>query len=147
MIALKMKVVLATTFALYLKAHRHHWNVMGPDFAQYHSYLGDLYTELFGAVDPLAEIVRTTGELAPGSFEEYFELSEVVSGESDLTNPLQMINELIEDNQVTIEVLKDAFETSEEEGTYDISDALAGRIAAHRKHGWMLNSFVNKQQV
>ena len=147
MIALKMKVVLATTYAFQLKAHKFHWNVMGPDFAQYHDYLGELYGEVFGAVDMLAEIIRTTGELSPGSFEEFIELSEIISDESDVTNPLQMINELIEDNKVLLDVLNDAYEVSEEEDTFDISDALAGRIAAHRKHGWMLHSFLNKQQV
>ena len=147
MIALKMKVVLATTYAFQLKAHKFHWNVMGPDFAQYHDYLGELYEEVFGAVDMLAEIIRTTGELSPGSFEEFIELSEIISDESDVTNSLQMINELIEDNKVLLDVLNDAYEVSEEEDTFDISDALAGRIAAHRKHGWMLHSFLNKQQV
>jgi len=29
----QMKVVLASTFSLYLKAHGFHWNIEGPDFA------------------------------------------------------------------------------------------------------------------
>ena len=142
-----MKVVLATTYAFQLKAHKFHWNVMGPNFGQYHDFLGELYGEVFGSVDMLAEIIRTTGELSPGSFVEFAELSMIDSDESEITEPLQMLNELIEDNKVLLEVLNDAYDVSEEEETFDISDALAGRIAAHRKHGWMMHSFLNRQQV
>ena len=42
----RMKVVLATTFALYLKAHNFHWNVEGPNFPQYHEFFGNLYEEI-----------------------------------------------------------------------------------------------------
>ena len=38
----KMKVVLADSFTLYMKAHGYHWNVIGPDFPQLHDFLGDL---------------------------------------------------------------------------------------------------------
>lgn len=50
----QMKVVLADTFTFYLKAHNFHWNVEGPDFQQYHSFLGDLYGEVWGATDAIA---------------------------------------------------------------------------------------------
>jgi starvation-inducible DNA-binding protein len=62
-----LKKAQATTFALYLKAHNFHWNVEGPDFAQYHSFLGDFYEEVFGAVDTIAELIRTLDAYAPGS--------------------------------------------------------------------------------
>jgi len=55
----QMKVVLADTFAMYLKAHMFHWNVTGPNFPQLHEFFGDLYEELHGAVDPIAEQIRT----------------------------------------------------------------------------------------
>ena len=57
-----LKVALADTFALYLKAHYFHWNVTGPDFHEYHEFLSNFYEEVYGAVDPLAELIRTTGE-------------------------------------------------------------------------------------
>ena len=53
-----MKIVLADTFALYLKTHQFHWNVEGPDFPQYHEFLENLYTEVYGSVDKIAEEIR-----------------------------------------------------------------------------------------
>ncbi len=147
MIANNIKVVLATTFTFYLKAHKFHWNVMGPSFAEYHTYLGDLWEETFGAVDTIAEVIRTQGEFAPGSYAEFEDLSPVKSSESEVSNPAQMIKELASDNKVLLNVLAEAYRVSEEEGTFDISDMLAARMAAHRKHDWMLNSFLNRQAI
>jgi len=57
---LALKKVLADTFGMYFKAHAYHWNVVGPDFSQYHDFFGKLYEELFGAVDAIAEHIRAT---------------------------------------------------------------------------------------
>ena len=72
-----MKKVLADTFALYLKAHNYHWNVEGINFPQYHEFFGNLYEELHGAVDPIAEEIRSLDTYAPGSFTRFMELTEI----------------------------------------------------------------------
>ena len=46
-----LKIVLADTFTMYFKTHSFHWNVIGPNFNDYHAFFGTLYTELHGAVD------------------------------------------------------------------------------------------------
>jgi starvation-inducible DNA-binding protein len=145
MIAQNLKTVLATTFHFYLKAHKFHWNVIGSDFAQQHEFLGDLWEEVFDAVDPIAEMIRTQGEFAPGSFQEYLELSHIADPTEEDSNGQVMFEILSADNEVVIEVLTIAYQVSESEMTFDISDMLAQRIAAHRKHGWMLASFLNRQ--
>ena len=145
MIAQNLKTVLATTFHFYLKAHKFHWNVIGNDFAQQHEFLGDMWEEVFAAIDPIAEAIRTQGELSPGSFQEFLELSQIADPTEDDTNGQVMFEILAADNETVIEVLTDAYQVSEQDMTFDISDMLAQRIAAHRKHGWMLASFLNRQ--
>ena len=61
------KKVLADTFVMYMKAHSYHWNVIGPDFPQLHDFFGNLYEELHGAIDPLAEHIRALDAFAPGT--------------------------------------------------------------------------------
>lgn len=146
MISENLKTVLATTFVFYLKAHKFHWNVMGNDFAQQHEFLGSLWEETFAAVDPIAEAIRTQGQFAPGSLVEFSELSGIPDSPDDISTGLQMFQILLEDNEELIEILKEAYDVAESERAFDISDMLAERIAAHKKHGWMLNAFLNKQQ-
>lgn len=146
MIAQNLKVVLATTFHLYLKAHKFHWNVIGSDFAQHHEFLGNIWEEVFSAVDPIAEAIRTQGELSPGSFQEFLELSVLEDdGGEELTNGQVMFERLLADNTATISVLMDAYSVAETDMAFDISNMLAERISAHRKHGWMIASFLNRQ--
>ena len=86
-----MKVVQASVFALYLKAHNYHWNVEGPDFAQYHSFLEGIYNELWLSVDAIAEHIRTTKAYVPGSFARFKELS-VVDDELNVPTALSMMS-------------------------------------------------------
>jgi len=138
-----LKKAQATTFALYLKAHNFHWNVEGPDFAQYHSFLGDFYEEVFGAVDTIAELIRTLDAYAPGSFSRFQQLS-TIEDELSVPKGIVMIARLYADNQRVIATLNDAYRMAESAGKLGISNALQDRITVHEKHGWMLRSFTKE---
>ena len=135
----EMKVSLATTFAFYLKAHGFHWNVEGPDFPQYHEFLGNIYEEAFGAVDPIAEHLRTLGAYAPASFLRYKELT-LVSDEVNIPGPMSMMKKLTDDNQTIIEQLTKTQALAEKNKKMGLANFLQDRIDAHEKHGWMLRS-------
>ena len=135
----EMKVSLATTFAFYLKAHGFHWNVEGPNFPQYHEFLGDLYEEVFGAVDPIAEHLRTLGAYAPASFLRYKELS-LVSDEVNIPAAMSMMKKLTDDNATIIDQLTKTQATAEKNKKMGLANFLQDRIDAHEKHGWMLRS-------
>ena len=135
----QMKVVLASTFAFYLKAHNFHWNVEGPDFAQYHGFLGDLYEEVFGAVDPIAEHIRTLNAYAPGSLSRFSQLS-VIDDQINIPNAIKMIKELeLDNNKLKGELIK-AYKLAEAANEAGLSNFLQDRIDIHAKHGWMLRS-------
>lgn len=135
-----MKKVLADTFALYLKTHNYHWNVEGPLFAQYHEFFGDLYEELFGAVDPIAEEIRALDTYAPGSFTRFKELTDI-EDEMTIPSPMEMCKRLSEDNQKVIDSLNMLFKLANEFDKQGLADFIAGRIDKHNKHAWMLRSF------
>ena len=135
-----LKKALADTFALYLKAHNFHWNVEGADFAQYHEFFGDLYEEIYGAVDPTAEQIRTLDTYAPGSLSRFSELTDI-EDELMTPDPREMCRRLAVDNQKVLATLNMAFKMADNYDKQGIADFLAGRIDAHEKHAWMLRSF------
>ncbi len=57
--------VLADTYTLYLKTHNFHWNVEGPMFNTLHLMFMDQYTELWNALDAIAERIRSLGYPSP----------------------------------------------------------------------------------
>ena len=127
-----LKSLLAETFSLYLKAHHYHWNVMGPDFAQYHDFLGELYQEVHGAVDMIAENIRVLGELAPGNL-----------GAQDVsmyTDPHLMVVDLMMDNEKVLRLLNSSYKLAESMDRLGISNFLQDRLTAHEKHHWMMQA-------
>jgi starvation-inducible DNA-binding protein len=137
----EMKVSLASTFSFYLKAHGFHWNVEGANFPQYHEFLGNLWEETFGAVDPIAEHLRTLEAYAPASLSRYTELS-IVKDELNIPSAMSMMVKLKDDNAAIIEQLTKTQALAEQNKKMGLANFLQDRIDAHEKHGWMLRSII-----
>lgn len=135
-----LKVALADTFAFYLKAHGFHWNVTGPNFAEYHKFLGDVWEETFDAVDVIAEGIRTLDSFAPGSLSRFKELA-TIQDETKIPSAEEMISILEADNKKLLATLHKAYMIAEKDMKHGISNFIQDRITAHEKHGWMLRSF------
>jgi starvation-inducible DNA-binding protein len=138
-LAKSAKIAFASTFSFYLKSHQFHWNVEGSDFYQYHKLFGKIYEEVFDSIDDFAEKIRSMGARMPGSYTRFSMLT-LIEDETAVLTKDQMVAELIQDNEKMIEILKMVFEMSEAAGEYGFSDFVAGRMDAHRKHGWMLTA-------
>ena len=76
-IAVGLSRVLADTYSLYLKTHNFHWNVEGPMFNTLHLMFMDQYTELWNALDAIAERIRSLGYPAPGTGKEFARLTSI----------------------------------------------------------------------
>jgi len=142
MLADDLKTLLATEYAFVIKAQNFHWNVEGPDFAQYHQFFGDLYSEVYeNTIDQTAEYIRTLDVYTPGSFERFVELS-VITGQTKIPRAMLMIQELADDNTALLQILTQTFKSAVDENNEGIANFIAERLDAHNKHGWMLRSFL-----
>lgn len=147
MLADNLKVLLASSYAFVIKAQNFHWNVEGPDFPQYHEFLGNLYAEVYdNAIDKSAEYIRVLGGYTPGSITRYAELSQI-QDQTKIPRAELMIFELQQDNQKLLEMWKETFPVAEQENEQGICDFIASRIDAHGKHAWMLRSILMKQRA
>lgn len=133
------KVAFATEYSFYLKAHNFHWNVEGPDFKQYHDLFGVIYEEVYGSIDTFAEQIRALGTYVPASYTRFSMLTQIEDETAILPKSI-MVQTLLEDNEKIIKILKLVFQQSEANQEFGFSDFIAGRIDAHRKHGWMLRA-------
>lgn len=136
----QMKTVLASAFSLYLKAHNYHWNITGPNFDQYHTFLGTLYTEVWGSVDLYAEHIRALGVFCPGSLKRFSELSKI-SDEIAVPSAKFMFIRLAADNEVLLDELKTAADLAEQLKERGVLNFLEGQIDIHETLQWKLKSF------
>lgn len=135
----RMKTVLATSFAFYLKAHYYHWNVEGINFSQYHEFFGKLYEEVHEAIDPIAEQIRALDAYAPGSLQRFKELSSVLD-ETSIPSAMIMCQRLMEDNDKVLSDLTFAYTEAEAKKELGLANFLQDRIDIHKKYRWMLKA-------
>ncbi len=127
--------LLADTYAVYLKTHGYHWNVRGPNFASLHTLFMTQYTEMWNAIDLVAERIRALGELAPQGYGAFGKLSGIQDGDPSKSADT-MLQELLADHATLIATAKAA-----REGADDVTAAVIdARIDAHQKHAWMIRA-------
>jgi len=134
-----LRQLLAEVFTVYFKSHSYHWNVEGPDFAQYHEFIGEFYNDLWGSVDTIAELIRTLDVYAPPSLARLMAYSKIDEGES-IPDAKTMLVNLKKDNDKLLAILLQAYNVAEKDGSIGISNHLQTRLEAHEKHGWMLRA-------
>lgn len=134
-----LKVVLADTFTMYFKSHAYHWNVIGPNFPEYHEFFGDLYGELHGAVDTIAEQIRAVNSFAPSSLDRLKELTRIQEADTIPTSD-RMFQILINDNNIVLDSLKQAYDLADKNEELGLANFLQDRMDIHKKHGWMLRA-------
>ena len=138
-LAEEMKVLLADTFALYLKAHNFHWNVVGKDFHQYHAFFGEIYKQLHDAVDLVAEEIRQLGVFVPGSLGRFQALT-AIKDEVQVPECNDMVSKLYNDNQKVLATLEKVYKLAEDNQTYGLSNFIQDRMMEHQRLAWQLSS-------
>lgn len=143
MLADQLKVLLSSVYAFAIKAQYFHWNVEGDNFPQYHEFFANLYEEVNGSIDVIAEHIRTLDTYTPGSLSRFQELS-IIEDQTMVPRAELMMAELLSDNEKMLKLLNHCFEVAGQEKARGIENYLAERIDAHSKHGWMLKSILKK---
>ena len=138
-LVISLKKTLADTFTFYLKAHNYHWNVEGPDFFQYHNLFETIYAEVYGAVDVIAEEIRKLDSYTPGSLER-FKMLTTISEDAKIPTAMGMAQNLLESNSVVLDQIAQTYELAEQAGAHGLSNLMAERQDAHKKHAWFLKS-------
>jgi len=134
--------LLADTYILYLKTHNFHWNVEGPMFNTLHQMFMDQYTEMWTALDQIAERMRALGAYAPGSYKRYAELSSISEFDGDSLPARDMILQLLKGHEALSKTARSIFAPAEEGGDEATLDLLTQRLQIHEKTAWMLRSLL-----
>ncbi len=136
----KLKVVLASAFSLYLKAHNYHWNVTGSNFGEYHQFFSDYYTAVHASTDLYAEHIRMLGAYSPGSLKRFSELTRIAD-ETAIPGAKFMFVRLASDNQLFLNELRDLADMAETMGERGLVATLETQIQYHEKMQWMLTAY------
>ena len=134
--------MLADTYTLYLKTHNFHWNVEGPMFNTLHLMFMEQYTELWNALDAIAERIRSLGYPAPGTNSEFARLTSIEETDG-VPEALDMVR--LAGQRATKPWRAPRarpFPVADKAGDESTSDLLTQRLQVHEKTAWMLRSLL-----
>jgi starvation-inducible DNA-binding protein len=143
-IAQGLSRLLADTYTLYLTTHNFHWNVTGPMFNTLHEMFMQQYTQLWNAVDPVAERIRALGHYAPGSYADFGKLASVPDVPSQPPKALEMVRVLVKGHEAVARTARELVPTVEHAGDEPTLDLLTQRLDFHEKTAWMLRSLLEE---
>jgi len=141
-IAQGLSRLLADTYTLYLTTHNFHWNVTGPMFNSLHAMFMTQYTELWNAVDPIAERIRALGHVAPGSYAQYGALSSLPDAPSVPPKAMDMVRILAQGHEAVARTARSLFPLVDKASDEPTADVLVQRLAVHEQTAWMLRSLL-----
>lgn len=133
--------VQADTYTLYLQTHNFHWNVEGPMFNTLHLMFMDQYTELWNALDAVAERIRSLGYPAPGTYAEFARLASIKEAEG-VPAAMEMVRTLVVGHEAVARTIRAVFPTAEKGSDESSVDLLTQRLQVHEKTAWMLRSLL-----
>ncbi len=143
-IAKGLSRLLADTYTLYLTTHNFHWNVTGPMFNSLHAMFMGQYTELWNAVDPIAERIRALGHVAPGSYAQYGELSSLPDAPATPPKAMEMVRILAQGHEAVARTARAIFPLVEKASDEPTADLLVQRLTVHEQTAWMLRSLLEE---
>lgn len=130
--------ILANEFVLLLQTLNYHWNLIGPQFNDYHKLFNDQYTKIFNFTDSIAERVRAVGGIVIASMSELVKISSLKEDTGDIPEPAEMVKNLLKQHEAVIRLLRNGIDaTTKDMGT---SNFLTDLIEKHEKMAWMLRS-------
>ena len=143
-IAQGLSRLLADTYTLYLTTHNFHWNVTGPMFNTLHAMFMAQYTELWNAVDPIAERIRSLGHPAPGSYAQFGKLSSLPDAPATPPKALAMVQILVDGHEAVARTARSVFPLADKAGDEPTADLLTQRLTVHEQTAWMLRSLLEE---
>ncbi len=130
--------LLADVFALYLKTKNFHWHLSGPHFRDYHLMFDEHADQLFDMTDDIAERVRKLGAQTLHSISEISKEQRIKDNNEPYVDPLDMLNELKDDNLNLLGSMRDAHEICDENKDVATASLLENWIDETERRIWFL---------
>ncbi len=140
-VAEQLSVLLADSYTLYLQTHNFHWNVTGPRFNDLHAMFETHYTELAGAVDEIAERIRSVGVFAPGTYQAFSQISHIKPVEG-VPNAEEMVKILTQNHEQVVKTCRAALKVAQDADDESSASLISDRMVIHEKTAWMLRALM-----
>ena len=102
------------------------------------------YTELWNAVDPVAERIRALGHSAPGSYAQFSKLASVPDAPQTPPKALEMVRILVKGHEAVARTARSLLPVVDKASDEPTADLLTQRLTVHEQTAWMLRSLLEE---
>lgn len=138
----KLKEFQANSVVLYSTAHGFHWNVEGPLFTQYHSFFEEIYTDIYGTIDTIAEWIRKFDSKAPYTLQDFMLNNNYGDVQIDSNSPIAMSKQLLDMIEKMQYDLVDMFDEATLQKQQGLANFIADRQDKLQFWSWWLKSSI-----
>jgi starvation-inducible DNA-binding protein len=139
-LGMKLAHTLSDVVTAKFLAHGYHWNVMGPNFSQLHEFYSEIYEDIDGSIDPIAENILKLGFDAPYLLQDFQEMTCIREDRIDGGNAQAMSASLLKINEMLVKCFTELFDLANALNIQNVANFAAERIDAHAKWVWQLKA-------
>lgn len=137
--------LLSDESVLHMKTKNAHWNVIGHDFFDKHTFFEIQFGEIDKMIDSIAERIRTIGHFAPATMASYLSLTHLTEKNQFHNDNIGFMKELLMDHESIIlflrEQIKPFANNYHDAGS---SDFITGIMEIHEKMAWFLRAHLTE---
>ncbi len=111
-------------------------------FNTLHTMFMEQYTELWHAVDLIAERIRALVHAAPGSYGQFAKLASVADAPATPPRALDMVQSLLIGHETVVRTAREIFPVAAAADVQPTADLLTQRLNIHERTAWMLRSLL-----
>ncbi|MBS9768108.1 MAG: DNA starvation/stationary phase protection protein [Flavobacteriaceae bacterium] len=142
-VANSLNDLLADYHIFYMNVRGFHWNIKGEDFFTLHEKFEELYDDLFGKIDEIAERILTLGQAPEHSYSTYMKKSRIKEA-VNVSDSKGTVSSVLESLQLIIAKQREILDLAgelEDEGTNSL---MSDYISEQEKLAWMYKAFLGK---
>lgn len=131
---------LADLFVLTAKLHNLHWNVVGKNFINIHSFTDDMYNYVFEFQDDVAELLKMKNEFPIVKLSDALKLTKIEELDSKDFSDNEVLNILLKDIEYMINSAKNIRNIFGEDDDFAVTNLLEEQISKFTKDLWIIKS-------
>ncbi len=144
-VSVALNVLLADTFALYLKTKNFHWHMSGRHFRDYHLMLDEQSEQILATTDDMAERVRKVGGNTLRSIGHIAKLQTLKDNDEAFVPPREMLRELMNDNKTVAANMRKAHKVIDDVGDVASASLIENWINETERRTWFLFESIREE--
>lgn len=138
-----LQKLLADYQVFYANLRGFHWHVKGKQFFTLHVHLEKMYNDAAETVDVIAERILSLGSVPENKFAAYLQTA-TLKEVSGVTSGQEIVTQMLDAMKVLIEQERKIIELADEAGDEGTSDIVTGFLKDQEKLTWMMCAYLGK---